>query len=131
MHAIKNSNTTYVVISAEKSNLSPRDNINRTEELLDVLTQFQLPYVRGIGKYNGVLEESILVTVHDYPNVSLLRTIAKDFEQECILEIKQGHGWLRYTAGGEEYIGTMQPATETEDAYSKFGGLVFRISKDE
>jgi hypothetical protein len=127
---VKHHNT-YIILSAEKADLSPRDNINRTEELLDILSDHGFTYIRGIGKYNGTLEESVLVSVNEYPNVSLLRMIAKDFEQECILEIKQGHGWLRYTNGGEAYIGTMRPATETEDAYSKFGNHVFRISKDE
>jgi hypothetical protein len=137
MTAIKNDNTTYVVISAEKADLSPRDNINRTEELLDILSDHGFTYTRGIGKYNGTLEESVLVSINNYPlvntedSITWMQMIAREFGQECILEIKQGHGWLRYTAGGEEYIGTMRPATETEDAYSKFGDLVFRISKDE
>jgi len=136
MTAIKNHNTTYVVISAEKSDLSPRDNINRTEELLDILSDHGFTYTRGIGKYNGILEESVLVSINNYPlvntedSINWMQMIAREFGQECILEIKQGHGWLRYSDGGEEYIGTMRPATETEDAYSKFGDLVFRISKD-
>jgi hypothetical protein len=131
MVAIKHDNTTYVVISAEKTNLSARDNMQRTEELIDILSSHGFEYTRGVGKYNGVLEEAVLAAVPSYPNISWLMAVAQDFDQDCILEIKQGHGWLRYTNGTEEYIGTMRPANETENAYSKFGDNIFRISKDE
>lgn len=106
--SIKNSNSNYIIMSAERANLSIRENIQRTEELQDVLESNGLNYVRAFGRWDRTNEVSLIVKLNDYRNdLNFVMNIAKEFEQDAILEVKQGHGWLHMSNGTEQFIGTM------------------------
>ena len=123
-------NTTYIVISAEKSTESTYDNLHRTAELELLLESQGYPFRRAIGSYRGIQEASFLVSVTRYEDIESLRSLAAEFGQESILEIKQGHGWLLFTDGTEEYIGTTVEATGREQAYTQVGSRLFTFRKE-
>lgn len=122
-------NTTYIVISAEKSTVSALENIHRSAELVDILKERGHTFRLATGSYRGVKETSYLVPVTKYTEVNQLRQLAAEFGQESILEIKQGHGWLLFTDGTEEYIGTVFEATGREESYTQVGSKLFTIKK--
>jgi hypothetical protein len=123
--------TTYIVISAEKSNLSTLENIERTAEMESCLQFFSFTYRRAVGRYRGVEESSFLIPVETYAQVHRLRSLGAEFDQESILEIKQGHGWLLNTDGdSEEYLGTVYEATGREDAYTQVGSKLFTFWRE-
>ena len=75
-------------------------------------------------------EASYLVQVTRYTEVNDLRQLAAEFGQESILEIKRHHGWLLFTDGTEEYIGTTVEATGREEAYTQVGSRLFTFRKE-
>lgn len=124
------SHDTYIVISAEKSTLPARENIYRSAELVEILKERGYPFRLATGSYRGVRETSYVVQVTRYTEVNDLRQLAAEFEQESILEIKLQHGWLLFTDGTEEYLGTTVEATGTEEAYTQVGSRLFTFRKE-
>lgn len=124
------SHTTYIVLSADKSTASAIENIHRSAELETVLEDRGHTFRRATGSYRGVRETSYLIPVTRYTEVNSLRNLAAEFGQESILEIKQGHGWLLFTDGTEEYIGTTVEATGREEAYTQVGSRLFTFQKE-
>lgn len=122
--------TTYIVISAEKSDHSKVYNIQASAELESILEDRGYPFRRATGSYRGVHEASYLIPVTRYTEVNQLRDLAAEFGQESILEIKQGHGWLLFTDGTEEYLGTTVEATGRETAYTQVGSKLFTFRRE-
>lgn len=120
---------TYIIISAEKSTERALENIQRSAELEAILEEQGYNFKRAVGSYRGIRETSYLVPVTKYTEVEELRLLAKQFGQESILEIKQGHGWLLFTDGTEEYLGSTVEATGKEDAYTQVGSRLFTFKK--
>lgn len=118
----------FVLMSGERSHLSPRENMWRTEELADCLRGAGFSFREVKGVYKGQAEVSFLVLVSNRTDVLLLDLLADQFQQECILESADGHGWLRHSGGEETYLGTLQEATGKEEAYTDLGDrkILFR-----
>lgn len=129
MSAIKNSNTTYIVISGEVSTEPALQNIQNTAEMEFQLQVDGFNFKRGIGRFRGSQESIFMVPVSTYRDVNYLRRMAREYGQESILEIKQGHGWLLNTDGSEEYIGTVFEATGSEESYTQVGSKLFTVRK--
>jgi len=120
---------TYIILSAEKSELSTLDNIQRSAELEGVLEDHAFTFKRAIGRYRGSQETSYIVPVQTKTDIHQLKLIATVFKQESILEVSQGHGWLLFTEGGEEYIGSVVNASGREDSYTQVGSKLFTFKK--
>lgn len=135
MHSIFGNkfNLNQVLISAELNQLSPRENIQRTTELRDVLGTGAFRMWVGVrGVYKGSAESAFLVTLKDYEyGMDYLLRLAREFGQESILELKQGHGWLHYMDGREEYLGRIIPAIGVEPSYTELiDGTRFTFTKE-
>ena len=130
MSAIKNVNMTYIVMSADRLGDSGLEAIQRNLEMQFQLVIDGFEYKRGTGRFQGNEESIFMVSVPVYKDVRYLRRIAKEFEQESILEIKQGYGWLLYSDGTEEYIGSVFEATGREESYTQVGSKLFTIRKE-
>lgn len=130
MRSIKNNNTTYVVISGEVSSEPTLQNIQNTAELEFQLEIDGFKFKRGIGRFRGVQESIFMVPVNTYRDVEYLRRIAREYGQESVLEIKQGHGWLLNTDGTEEYAGSVFEATGREESYTQVGSKLFTVRKE-
>ena len=120
---------TYIILSAEKSTESTLDNIQRSAELESSLELSQYTFKRAIGRYRGTQETSYIVPVDTRHDIQFLRILAASFQQESILEVSQGHGWLLFTDGGEEYIGSVVNASGREDSYTQVGSKLFTFKK--
>lgn len=120
---------TYIILSAEKSTETPRTNLERSAELEGVLEDHGYKFKRAIGRYRGAEETSFIVPVNNNHNIQELKLIATVFQQESVLEVGQGHGWLLYTNGGEEYIGSIVNASGREESYTQVGSKLFTFSK--
>jgi hypothetical protein len=120
---------TYIILSAEKSTESTLDNIQRSAELESSLELSQYTFKRAIGRYRGTQETSYIVPVDTRQDIQFLRILAASFQQESILEVSQGHGWLLYTEGSEEYIGSVVNASGREDSYTQVGSKLFTFRK--
>jgi len=121
---------TYIILSAEKSELSTLDNIQRSAELESSLELSQYTFKRAIGRYRGTQETSYIVPVDTRHDIQFLRILAASFQQESILEVSQGHGWLLFIEGGEEYIGSVVNASGREDSYTQVGSRLFTFKKE-
>ena len=130
MSAIKNANITYIVMSADRSGDSKLEAIQRNLEMQFQLAIDKFEYKRGTGRFQGNEESIFMVSVPVYSDVRYLRRMAKEFEQESILEIKQGYGWLLYSDGTEEYIGSVFEATGKVESYTQVGSKLFTIRKE-
>ena len=84
-----------VLMSACLSNLTASQNMARTGQLATSLTEGDLGFVRCIGVYKGVSEFSMAIPCNDHYNISQLKELAREFEQESILvidnETKEAH----------------------------------------
>lgn len=124
-----NYNQTHIIISAEKSTANTLDNIRRSAELEAVLESSGMSFKRAIGRFRGTEETSYVVRTHTRGEVYYLRKLASEFQQESVLEVTQGHGWLLLTGGGEEYIGTIVNASGQEESYTQVGSKLFTLKK--
>ena len=117
-------------MSADRLGDSGLEAIQRNLEMQFQLVIDGFEYKRGTGRFQGNKESIFMVSVPVYKDVRYLRRIAKEFEQESILEIKQGYGWLLYSDGTEEYIGSVFEATGREESYTQVGSKLFTIRKE-
>jgi len=122
--------TIQIVISGEKSNQSTLENIQTSSELESVLEDGGYTYRRAVGRYRGVQETSYMVTIYSAADVHRLLGIAAEFGQESILEINQGHGWLLFTGGEEEYLGSIYEASGREESYTQVGSKLFTFRRE-
>lgn len=91
----------YYFISAELSTLSERENIERTEELRDLLLTKGIDFQEVEGCYSGQPETSFILT-----SEILARWVCRVFDQECYLALdSRGVGTLHKPDG--EYLATL------------------------
>jgi hypothetical protein len=131
----------HLFISAELSTLSDAQNKARTRSLSDILaglseSGFQVSEVQGC--YMGSLETSYRVTCpdNDLFNLSMIRTIARQFGQHSILWVNaDGQSFLDYLDGNMEHLGTMKKLEKqcgqgiVPSSYSKIGDDLYTVSK--
>lgn len=80
--------TKYVIISGELSSLDYDTNKKRSKALESFIKDIlNLPYVECQGRYKDVFETSFKVTVLHPENISQLKLLAIQYEQESILLI--------------------------------------------
>lgn len=80
--------TKYVIISGELSSLDYDTNKKRSKALESFINGIlNLPYVECQGRYKDVFETSFKVTVMHPENISQLKLLAMQYEQESILLI--------------------------------------------
>lgn len=121
------SRQTVIFISAERSELDLRTNNWRTEELRDLLTERGFRYRPAIGVYKGTKENSFIVEIRTPSEISELLSLSRDFDQECILEMTDGHGWLIF-GEDESYLGKLASADGTEEAYTDLGDRLIKFA---
>lgn len=94
--SMRDSNTTNVILSAERVERSPKENFDRSVELATTLESTFGDFIYVAGVYKGVKEVSFLVTVAsgDADAIREARDLARSYEQEEILEISAGFAFL-------------------------------------
>ena len=75
-----------VILSAEKTDKTQAENLIRTENLIGILNDIDLPFKQTLGAFNGVTEQTFVVVINDEQDVDFLKNIAfKTLDQKAIL----------------------------------------------
>jgi hypothetical protein len=128
----------YLFISAELSNLSMKENKQRTESLRRTLNGLKLlgfVVTPVVGVYKGVNEASFRVTAPDYDNfnIGMIRTVARNLGQESLLWVRDdGNSFLDFIQSGDMlHLGKMKRVESTEglEAYSIIRGKPYAVVK--
>jgi hypothetical protein len=118
----------FVILSAELSHLTPKENEIRTNQLQLMLTKLGFKPTEMIGRYKGDQETSFFVPITRNDDIERLEFIAFDrFGQESILvQYSDGHSRLHYP-NHIEHIGKVREITKQEafkrDAYTFYPKL--------
>lgn len=114
-------------ISAEKSNRpSMVNNVNSLDLHYQLKREFD-SVIPVIGCYNGVTEQSYLVSV-PFSDVSratgILQRIAASYDQDCIAYVDNERVLtLLYSNGKSERIGTLKENANAIDGYTEVNGI--------
>lgn len=102
-------NPTTVILSAEKYDLSERENVNRMVKLVNLLDGLGLEYKKVYSRYKNSNETSLMVILSDPDQTENLRELADQFEQESILVLNPDRtAYLLFADGGESHFGLKQ-----------------------
>jgi hypothetical protein len=117
-----------LVFSAERSELSQRENALRTEEVVDVLQERGASFREVEGVFNRVKEASFIVNAQ---HEGLVRELCQAFGQDCYLHVDNDKSAiLRYPDGSDAYIGmwTQTPHEPSGDyTYDPITGKYYSI----
>lgn len=80
-------NDTLIILSACLSGSSPRENLDRSEELREMLKVRGFPFGEATGSWRGVEESSFIVRTNNKVDKLMLLKWAREFKQEAVLEI--------------------------------------------
>jgi hypothetical protein len=109
---------TFFVLSAERDNLSSRDNLYRTHELEGILNELEIPYKIVEGHYNGLREDAFVVVGHGYE--AIVSKLARDFDQECYLRVDENRQARLVFPQGSESIGKWQEHVGATNGLSNY-----------
>jgi len=119
---------TKVMISAERSNLSPQENAKRTATLRQELQSMGGVVQESDSKYGGVREKGFVFSISS-SKLNRVKSLADKYNQDSVIVIQNGKAELRYKDGRKEY-GNVSEASErvgADDNYSSIGGVKFTI----
>ena len=114
-----------MIMSAELRDANPRENMNRTTDLANTLTEYDIPYTEIEGVYDGRLESSFATTWTAGREDDFQRLVTM-FDQECYLLIDaNGMGVLKDGSGnGLEELGRFRITDQKPDGdYTDLGGV--------
>ena len=110
---------TFFIFSTKTESTTPKEEIQREEELEGVLHSYNIRFKRVTGSYKGVTESSYLVVGNDKERV--VAELAKAFEQECYLKVDETRQATLIGQLGNIEIGTwteLQGARVDEPAWT-------------
>ena len=123
----------FFIISAERFNLSKEENHLRTWAMAADLLREGLDFIACQGVYKGTAERSFMVLGTGLPTACFIERLAKVYEQESVLEVRELKATLVYFDGTKpEYLGFFGPHDGDVDdleAYTKVGRAVFVVTK--
>jgi len=110
----------FIILSAELSTLSARNNHQRTELLDSMLQELELPYKQIQGCYKGSTEESFMVIFKNEEEFEAIKDFAfKSFDQESILvRDYKGEASLLYQNGKTEVLGKFKQVNDVSNLYA-------------
>lgn len=130
-----NISSQVVILSAELSSLSSKENVRRSELLNDMLTELKMPFKPAEGVYKGMKETSFVVIVGDNSELETIKNFAfKSFNQESVLhqDVNQ-EAFLMFQDGNVERLGRLEQVSkqevETLDAYTVMDGKYYATKK--
>lgn len=115
------------ILSAERSELSIQENLNRTNALRDILMSLGIPFNQGRGKYQGTSEACFIVpgAIHQ-PWIAKLAQLCS---QESYLAIAENDraAYLVFSDGYHKHIGRFvgHGTSEPSGDYTVVGGYYY------
>lgn len=124
----------FFIISAERFNLSKEENAQRTTAMVATLLLEGVDFIACQGVYKGTAERSFMVMDAGLQTACLIARLAKAYEQESVLEVRELKATLVYFDGKTkpEYLGYFGPHDGDVDgleAYTKVGTAVYVVTK--
>lgn len=123
----------FFIISAERFNLSKEENAKRTMAMAATLLHEGADFIACHGVYKGTAERSFMVMDTGLATACLIELLAQDYEQESVLEVREGKATLVYFDDTKpEYLGDFglhNGAVDGLEAYTKVGSKVFVVTK--
>lgn len=103
-----------VILSAEKTGKTQAENLTRTENLIGILNDIDLPFKQTIGAFNHVTQQSFVVIINDEQDVDFLKNIAfKTLDQTAIvLQDANRQAHLITNTGESTNIGKLDVVTK-------------------
>ncbi len=122
----------FFIISAERFNLSKEENAKRTMAMVATLLHEGADFIACQGVYKGTAERSFMVMDAGPQTACLVERLAKAYEQESVLEVRELKATLVYFDGRTkpEYLGSFEPhtgAVSDLDAYTQVGSKVYVV----
>lgn len=122
----------FFIISAERFNLTKEENAQRTLAMAEALLREGLDFIACHGVYKGTAERSFMVMGSGLPTACFIERLAKKYEQESVLEVRELEATLVYFDGRTkpEHIGRFTPYdgdVSGLDAYTKIGTDVYVV----
>lgn len=123
----------FFIISAERFNLSKDENAQRTMTMGATLLHEGADFIACHGVYKGTAERSFMVMGTDLATTCLIELLAKAYEQESVLEVRDMKATLVYFDGTKPeylgYFGLHEGDVDGLEAYTKVGSEVFVVTK--
>lgn len=130
-----NISSQVIILSAELSSLSSKENVRRSTLLNDLLVELKMPFNTAEGVYKGMKETSFVVIVGDNSELETIKNLAfKSFNQESVLhqDVNQ-EAFLMFRDGNIERLGRLEQVSkqevETLDAYTVMDGKYYATKK--
>lgn len=110
---------TMCFLSAERSNLSERENQQRTAELHDLLSQSNLGFKEVLGSWKGTNESTFSIVIPtDYSGglrdeaLGIVKSLMNDFDQDDVLMVELDNSAWSLRTG--EYWGVFTSVDRTQ-----------------
>lgn len=120
----------FYIISAERFNLSREENAQRTLDMTITFLRAGVDFIACRGVYKGTEERSFMVMNAGLP-AGLIESLAKAYEQESVLEVRNLRATLVYFDGKTkpEYLGRFEQHTEEylPESYTKVGSEYYIV----
>ena len=105
-----------VILSAEKPARTPaqdRANVQRTNQLHQLLHAYGITFVPALGCYKGVEERSVVTYIDNSDDYELVLDMAWNYQQESVLVVDRNHvARLVFAKGGIKRVGMMERVSE-------------------
>ena len=123
----------FFIISAERFNLTKEENAQRTMAMVATLLHEGADFIACHGVYKGTAERSFMVMDAGPQTACLIELLAKDYEQESVLEVRGLESTLVYFNGlAPLYLGSFEqhsgPVAGLE-AYTRIGNEIYVVTK--
>ena len=122
----------FFIISAERFNLTKEENAQRTMAMVATLLHEGADFIACQGVYKGTAERSFMVMDAGPQTACLIERLAKAYEQESVLGVRELKATLVYFDGRTkpEYLGSFEPHDGDVgglEAYTKVGTVVYVV----
>ena len=122
----------FFIISAERFNFSNGQNLNRTLTMAAALLREGADFIACHGVYKGTAERSFMVMDAGLQTACLIERLAKEYEQESVLEVRELRATLVYFDGQAPlYMGRFEqqqgPVAGLE-AYTRIGNEIYVVT---
>ncbi len=124
----------FFIISAERFNLSKEENAQRTTDMVATMLLEDAAFLACQGVYKGTAERSFLVMDGGLQTACLIARLAKEYEQESVLEVREREATLVYFDGETKpeylgYFGQHDGDVDGLDAYTRIGNEIYVVTK--
>jgi len=124
---------TKLIVSGERTGLSPEVNAARTKDIKDLLTKYAHEIVPQVGHWGGTTENSFIASVRPLDVPKLEKEIFERFGREAYIHLHNGQAELRFQNGTKQVgqVDDLQVVPDATDNYSQIGTIKYQLNFKE